>query len=96
MDNPLTELLQRLVAFGVEGRVGGRADKEEHVCQEHRCGDVIAYISRVGHDQRPRGQPMQHGEQVASLAGLAALAEAPTKGKAQRQMDNRRVPDHWR
>ena len=60
------------------------------------AGDLVAHISRVGHDQRRRGQPTQHRDEVASLARLAAFAQTPTKGKTQRQVDNRRVPDHRR
>src|SRR5208337_1898496 len=70
------------------------ADEKGHFSQ-HRRDDIVAYISRVGYDQRCRGQPTQHEKEMASLAGFTSLAQAPTKRKAQGQMDNRRIPEHW-
>jgi len=98
-----TDLQQHPAGAAHRGKVARRrrghgqcALAKQKLRGDHRGHKLVADIARVGHDQHRPGQATEHRDQVASLAGLSALAEPPTQRKAEGQVDDRRVPDRRR
>jgi len=93
VDQPLAKIGQPPLLFGIQRHRGGHADQEGNPRSDQFQHQIVAVISRVGHDEGLPREILKHLHQMVAFAGLAPPAETPRPRHPRQEVDDRRHPD---